>query len=86
MSFSSLAKSLVVYTPNKPLLLGSLSSSRSIVRLIAKDKKLGSFDSRDAPLQPVNPYNLPAKANNGAGKHPFCSFFLFYNFKSILLF
>ena len=47
---------------------------RSIVRydptyssLVMTDKEKGSFDPRDAPLQPVNPFNLPASANNAAG-------------------
>lgn len=41
--------------------------SRSIVRLIKKDKELSSFDVKDAPLEPVNPFNLPAPINNAAG-------------------
>jgi hypothetical protein len=44
------------------------SQHRSIVRLVTRDKTLGSFDSRDAPLQPVNPFGLPPKANNAAGR------------------
>ena len=44
-----------------------LLQTRSIVRLVTRDKTLGSFDSRDAPLQPVNPYGLTPKANNAAG-------------------
>ena len=41
--------------------------SRSIVRLVTKDKSLSSFDKRDTTAQPVNPFNLPAPANNAAG-------------------
>lgn len=47
--------------------LGLQPSTRSIVRLVTKDKTLGSFDSRDAPLEKVNPYALPTKANAAAG-------------------
>ena len=42
--------------------------SRSVVRLVKKDDKLSSFDVRDAPLEKVNPFNLPAPLNNAAGK------------------
>ncbi|KAH9244833.1 hypothetical protein BASA81_017741 [Batrachochytrium salamandrivorans] len=40
--------------------------TRSIVRLIANDKEMGSFDKRDAPPPAVNPYNLSAPVNNAA--------------------
>ncbi|KAI9208940.1 uncharacterized protein BJ171DRAFT_487884 [Polychytrium aggregatum] len=41
--------------------------ARHIHRLIMDDKnKLSSFDHKTAPLQPVNPYNLPTVANNAA--------------------
>jgi hypothetical protein len=43
--------------------------SRSVVRLVKKDKELSSFDVRDAPLEPVNPFNLPAPLNNAAGTY-----------------
>ncbi len=50
------------------------SQSRSIVRLVKKDKELSSFDTRDAPLQAVNPFNLPAPMNNAAGIDAHISF------------
>nr|KAJ3421616.1 NADH dehydrogenase Fe-S protein subunit 7 ndufs7 [Polyrhizophydium stewartii] len=40
--------------------------TRSIVRLIANDKELSSFDKRDFPPVPANPYNLPTPVNNAA--------------------
>ena len=58
-------RSLSLYSPQLPALQ---TQSRSIVRLVKKDNTLGSFDSRDAPLEPVNPYNLPTSANNAAGE------------------
>ena len=39
---------------------------RNIVRLITKDKTRSSFDGKDLPLAPVNPFNLPKAANNAA--------------------
>lgn len=59
-SAALMTRSLLV----KPL---GLSASRPIVRLVTKDKTLGSFDQRDAPLEKVNPYALPTKANAAAG-------------------
>jgi NADH dehydrogenase (ubiquinone) Fe-S protein 7 len=41
-----------------------LSQKRGIVRLIAKDKTLSSFDKTE--LEKVNPFNLPPKLNNAA--------------------
>ncbi|KAI8910218.1 NADH-ubiquinone oxidoreductase [Gorgonomyces haynaldii] len=41
--------------------------TRNIARLVAgKGQKLGSFDPRDAPMPPANPFNLPPAANNAA--------------------
>ncbi|TPX33737.1 hypothetical protein SmJEL517_g03486 [Synchytrium microbalum] len=40
--------------------------SRSIARLIMKDKSLTAFDQADAPLRPANPFNLPAPVSNAA--------------------
>lgn len=51
----------------KTAYIGNKLFSRSIVRLIKKDKELSSFDVKDAPLEPVNPFNLPAPINNAAG-------------------
>jgi NADH dehydrogenase (ubiquinone) Fe-S protein 7 len=39
---------------------------RTIVRLVTKDKTRSSFDGKDLPLAPVNPFNLPKVANNAA--------------------
>jgi hypothetical protein len=45
----------------------SLVFKRSIARLVAgKNDKLGSFDPRDSPLPPANPFNLPKTVNNAA--------------------
>ena len=46
----------------------NLLASRGIVRLVKDDKKLSSFDVKDAPLEKVNPFGLPAPLNNAAGE------------------
>ncbi|KAI9331664.1 NADH-ubiquinone oxidoreductase [Zopfochytrium polystomum] len=58
-------------SPVGPLPLGlrqiNVLQSRSMVRLLTKDKGLSSFDWKDsAPLVKANPYNLPAPINNAA--------------------
>ena len=41
--------------------------SRSIARLVAgKGQKLGSFDARDSPLPPANPFGLPPALSKSA--------------------
>ncbi|KAJ3085766.1 NADH dehydrogenase Fe-S protein subunit 7 ndufs7 [Quaeritorhiza haematococci] len=40
--------------------------TRAISRLIMSDKTLSSFDTKDIPMQSVNPFNLPGKVNNTA--------------------
>jgi hypothetical protein len=47
--------------------LKTATQTRSIVRLLGKDKELSSFDKKDAPLPAVNPFNLPPTVNNAAG-------------------
>ena len=58
---------LGVFRPMTKALAVQTMQSRSIVRLVTKDKSLSSFDKRDTTAQPVNPFNLPAPANNAAG-------------------
>lgn len=44
----------------------NLAQKRTIVRLVTKDNTLSSFSKADAPLQEVNPFNLPKPVNNAA--------------------
>ncbi|TPX45123.1 hypothetical protein SeMB42_g04105 [Synchytrium endobioticum] len=46
--------------------VNTIQPSRSIARLIMKDKSLSAFDQKDVPLRPANPFNLPAPVNNAA--------------------
>jgi NADH dehydrogenase (ubiquinone) Fe-S protein 7 len=39
---------------------------RCISRIVNNDKTLSSFDKKDSPPVPVNPFNLPTGANNAA--------------------
>jgi hypothetical protein len=51
--------------------LPALVQTRAISKVVASytnvDKGPTSFDQKGLPLQPVNPFNLPPKANNAAG-------------------
>ncbi|KAI8851328.1 hypothetical protein BC829DRAFT_387178 [Chytridium lagenaria] len=42
------------------------TQSRSIARLVTRDKTLSSFDVNDSPAEKVNPFNLPTPVNNAA--------------------
>ena len=66
---SHLSETILLIESALPVAVNTVQPSRSIARLIMKDKSLSSFDQKDAPMQPVNPFNLPAPANNAAGEY-----------------
>jgi hypothetical protein len=53
---------------NPNLFKSSFMQKRHIARLVAgKGQPMGSFDPRNSPLPPANPFKLPTKLNNAAG-------------------
>ncbi|KAJ3333840.1 hypothetical protein HDU76_002561 [Blyttiomyces sp. JEL0837] len=54
------------YAPTTALCALQTNQTRSIIRLVTKDKGVSSFDLKDSAPIKVNPFNLPAPANNAA--------------------